>query len=108
VLLGWHRMGLTLDSVREYSWSRRVLEYLPLAGFVGLARRSAPAAAFFGMVLLATVIFPLGRVLDLTGYLLVIVPGLPVYWLLAASIPYLVPRRRTATSRAASTAASVR
>ncbi len=108
VPLGWHRMGLTLDSVREYSWSRRVLEYLPLAGFAGLARRSAPAAAFFGMVLLATVIFPLGRVLDLTGYLLVIVPGLPVYWLLAASIPYLVPRRRAATSPAASTAASVR
>jgi hypothetical protein len=107
VPLGWHRMGLTLDSVREYSWSRRVLEYLPLAGFVGLARRSAPAAAFFGMVLLAAVIFPLARVLDLTGYLLVIVPGLPVYWLLAASIPYLVPRPQ-ARSEAASTAASAR
>jgi hypothetical protein len=99
VPLSWHRMGVTLDSVREYSWSRRVLEYLPLAGFIGLARRSAPAAAFFGMVLLAAVIFPLARPIDLTTYLLAIVPGLPVYWLLAASIPFLVPRSRRAPQR---------
>ena len=98
VPLGWHRMGITLDSVREYSWSRRILEYLPLGGFVGLARRSARAAAFFGPVLLALVIFPLARPIDLTTYLLAIVPGLPVYWLLAASIPFLVPRAQTNVS----------
>src|SRR5581483_10283873 len=59
VPLGWHHMGLTLDSVREFTWSRRLLEYLPLAGLVGLARRSAPAAAFFGAGLVALVVFPL-------------------------------------------------
>jgi hypothetical protein len=96
--LGWHQMGVTSDSVREYSWSRRILEYLPLAGFVGLARRFAPAAAFFGVALLAVVIFPLARPIDLTTYLLAIVPGLPVYWLLAASIPYLVPHARPGVS----------
>ena len=105
---GWHRMGLTLDNIREYSWSRRVLEYLPIAGFVGLARRSAPAAAFFGAALVAVVILPAGRPLGITEYLLAIVPGLPVYWLLAASIHYALPRRRTATSPAASTAATGR
>jgi hypothetical protein len=98
VPLGWHRMGLLLDSVREYSWSRRILEYLPLGGLVGLARRSAPAAAFFGAALLATVVFPLARQINLTQYLLVIVPGLPVYWLLAASIPFLVPHARPRVS----------
>jgi hypothetical protein len=71
---------------------------LPLAGFVGLARRFAPAAAFFGVALLAVVIFPLARPIDLTTYLLAIVPGLPVYWLLAASIPYLVPHARPGVS----------
>jgi hypothetical protein len=101
VPLGWHRMGVTLDSVREYSWSRRILEYLPLGGFVGLARRSAPAAAFFGAALLAAVIFPLARQINLTQYLLVIVPGLPVYWLLAASIPFLVPHARRDVSPSA-------
>jgi hypothetical protein len=98
VPLGWHRMGITLDSVREYSWSRRILEYLPLGGFVGLARRWAPAAAFCGAAVLATVIFPLARQINLTQYLLVIVPGLPVYWLLAASIPFLVPHTRRSVS----------
>ena len=94
VAFGWHQMGQSLDSVREFSWSRRVLEYLPLAGVVGLSRRSAAAAAFFGVVLVALVILPLSRPLGLTGYLLAIVPGVPVYWLLTACIPFLVPRVR--------------
>jgi hypothetical protein len=106
VAFGWHQSGRTLDSVREFSWSRRLLEYLPLAGVVGLARRSAPAAAFFTVVLVAVVILPLSRPLDLTGYLLAIVPGVPVYWLLTASIPFLVPRPRAVRSPAASRAAS--
>src|SRR5437764_1014363 len=101
VAFGWHQMGQSLDSVREFSWSRRVLEYLPLAGVVGLSRRSAPAAAFFGVVLVALVILPLSRPLGLSGYLLAIVPGLPVYWLLTACIPFLVPRPGRLRSRAA-------
>ena len=108
VAFGWHQMGQSLDSVREFSWSRRVLEYLPLAGVVGLSRRSAPAAAFFGVVLVALVILPLSRPLGLTGYLLAIVPGVPVYWLLTACIPFLVPRPGRLRSRAASTVASGR
>jgi hypothetical protein len=100
VAFGWHQMGQSLDSVREFSWSRRLLEYLPLAGVVGLARRSGPAAAFFAVVLVAAVILPLSRPLDLTAYLLVIVPGMPAYWLLTASIPFLVPRPREAAGRA--------
>ena len=48
--------------MREFSWSRRLLEYLPLAGVVGLARRSGAAAAFFGEIgLVALVILPLSR-----------------------------------------------
>ena len=100
VAFGWHQMGQSLDSVREFSWSRRLLEYLPLAGVVGLARRSGPAAAFFGVVLVAAVILPLSRPLGLTDYLLVIVPGIPVYWLLTASIPFLVPRPRASEAQA--------
>lgn len=98
VPFGWHRMGLSLGGVREYSWSRRVLEYLPLAGLAGLARRSPRAAIFAGTLLVALVILPLARPLDLTGYLLAMVPGLPCYWLLAASIPFLVPHPRPSVS----------
>jgi len=100
VAFGWHQMGQTLDSVREFSWSRRLLEYLPLAGVVGLARRSQPAAAFFGVALVALVILPLSRPIGLTNYLLTIVPGVPVYWLLTASIPFLVPRLSSASGLA--------
>jgi hypothetical protein len=106
VAFGWHQMGQTLDSVREFSWSRRILEYLPLAGLVGIARRSAPAAGFFGVILVALVILPASRPIGLTNYLLAIVPGVPAYWLLTASIPFLVPRVSTARSPSASRAAS--
>jgi hypothetical protein len=106
IALGWHQSGKTTDSIREFSWSRRILEFLPLGGLVGLARRSAPAAAFFGTVLFVAVILPLSRPLDLNAYLTTIVPGLPAYWLLAASIPFLVPRLRPVTSRSGSTAAT--
>jgi hypothetical protein len=95
VAFGWHSMGITLGGVREFTWSRRLLEYLPLAGLVGVALRSGPAASFFGVLLLALVILPLAQTHDLTEYLLSIVPGLPVYMLLTASIGFLVPRSRT-------------
>ena len=106
VAFGWHQSGRTLDNVREFTWSRRILEYLPLAGLVALARRSGPAAAFFAVELLAVVILPLSRPLGLTEYLLAIVPGTAVYWLLTACIPFLVPRPRAVRSPAASTTAS--
>lgn len=97
--------GRTLNNVREFTWSRRVLQYLPLAGAFGLVRRSGPAGAFFTVALVALVILPLSRPLDLTGYLLAMVPGVPVYWLLAACIPFLVPmpHRQWATGRASQT-----
>jgi len=106
VPLGWHRMGLTLGQLREYTWSRRILEYLPLAGLVGVARRSAPAAASLGAMLVALVVLPLVRPPDvagaaqLTSYLLAMLPGLPVYLVLAASIGFLVPRHRPARAAA--------
>jgi uncharacterized membrane protein len=101
-------MGRSLDNVREFTWSRRVLEYLPLAGAVGLARKSAPAGAFFAVALVALVILPLSRPLTLTDYLLTIVPGVSTYWLLTACIPFLVPRPGRVRSPVASTAASGR
>ena len=39
---GWHTIGQNIDQFREFSWSRRVLEYLPLAG---LRRPGAPLTA---------------------------------------------------------------
>jgi hypothetical protein len=95
---GWHTMGWSLDHFREWSWSRRLLEYLPLAGLVGLAIRNPPAAGFFGWLLLTVIVFPLGRPLELLPLLLAMVPGLPAYAFLTASLVLLVPRRRPAVA----------
>jgi hypothetical protein len=92
---GWHTIGHSLDQFREYSWSRRLLEYLPLAGLIGLARRSPAACALFGWLLVTVIVFPLGRMLDLLPLLSTLVPGLPAYAFLTASIVFLVPHRRT-------------
>ncbi|MDX6503373.1 MAG: hypothetical protein QOE29_498, partial [Gaiellaceae bacterium] len=36
--LDWHRYGQTISDLREVFWSRRLLEFIPLAGFLGAAR----------------------------------------------------------------------
>ena len=97
---GWHTIGTNIDQFREFSWSRRVIEYLPLAGLFGLARRSGVAATFFGWVFVTAIVFTLGRPLDLLPLLGALVPGLPVYALLTASIVFLVPRVSAAAARA--------
>jgi hypothetical protein len=96
----WHGIGVGLDQFREFSWSRRVLEYLPLAGLIGLARRSTSGAVFFGWLLATVIVVPLGRPLDLLSLLGAIVPGLPVYALLTASIVFLVPGVSAAAAHA--------
>jgi hypothetical protein len=95
---GWHETGVNLDQLREFSWSRRLLEYLPLAGLFGLARKSAPAAAFFGWLLVTAIIVPFGRQANLLALLESIVPALAVYALLTASIVFLVPHRKRAAA----------
>ena len=90
--------GRNLDQFREYSWSRRVLEYLPLAGFVGLAIRHRPAAAFFGWLLLTAIRLPVRPRADARPADAAFVPGYATYALLTASIVLLVPSRRPATA----------
>ena len=55
---------------------------------------------FFGWVFVTVIVFTLGRPLDLLPLLGALVPGLPVYALLTASIVFLVPRVSAAAARA--------
>jgi hypothetical protein len=98
--LGHHGIGKSLDLFREYSWSRRLLEYLPLAGLVGVARRSWPAFAFLGWLFVSVICVTLTRQLPILPLTLALIPALPVYALLTASIVFLVPRPRTAPATA--------
>lgn len=89
--IAFHPLETTLADVREFSWSLRLLEYLPLAGLIGYAKRFPAAAVLLGWLFLFLVVLSPHRGEGVTPYLIAIRPGLPVYALLAAGIPLLVP-----------------
>ena len=90
----WDAFTAHMTGLREYVWSNRVLQWLPLAGVIGAARGSLPVAAllagWFGGFA-----FVYGASPNLTtedgSYLLAFVPALPAFGLLVASLPLLVP-----------------
>ena len=79
---------------REYFWSARLLEYLPVAGAIAVARRSVPKAAFFAVWLLAFFVVkgssPAVNVESASIWRL-LMPAWPAYFFLVVSIPLLVP-----------------
>jgi hypothetical protein len=92
--VSWDAFSANMAGLREYLWSNRVLQWLPIAGAVGLGRRSIPVAAlvggWFGAFALAEGASPNLPVGD-GSFLAAFVPALPAYALLAAAIPLLVP-----------------
>ena len=94
VHVDWGMLGQNLDILREFFWSVRPLEYLPIAGAIALAFRSLPKGAF-----LATWFFAYffikgssihARVED-GSFFRLMMPAFPAYLLLAASVPLLAP-----------------
>jgi hypothetical protein len=83
-----------LAGLREYFWSQRVLQWLPLAGAIAIGRRSVPLAilvgGWFGAFLL-TRATRAGVGFDDGELFRVLLPALPAYVLLAAALPLLVP-----------------
>jgi hypothetical protein len=90
----WDTLRANEDGIREFFWSVRVLEWLPIAGLLAVARRSVPAAGMLGTWLGAFLAFRATDP-DLTigaGTLLpALLPVLPAYLLLTAAIPLLAP-----------------
>ena len=92
--LDWGNLHDNASNLREYFWSARLLEWAPLAGVVGAARRSPPAAgllaAWFGAFLVVKGTTPLSTVA--TGsFFRFMMPGFPAYFLLVVSTFLLVP-----------------
>ncbi|MBA3383714.1 MAG: hypothetical protein H0T20_03560 [Actinobacteria bacterium] len=79
---------------REYFWSARLLEFIPVAGVIAVARRSIPKAAFFAVWLAAFFVVkgssPAVSVETATIWRL-LMPAWPAYFFLAVSLPLLVP-----------------
>src|SRR5581483_1837072 len=90
----WGNLGHNLDLIREYFWSNRLVEWLPIAGAVGALRRSAPKAAMLAVWLAAYVVVKgTNRVssVDTASFLRLLAPAWPAYLLLALSVVALVP-----------------
>jgi hypothetical protein len=83
-----------MAGLREYFWSHRVLQWIPVAGVVAVARRSPPAALALGAWLGGYVVFRAAQVgvgVEDGELFRALLPALPAYGLLLASLPLLVP-----------------
>jgi hypothetical protein len=92
--LHWDRFSNNLDLLREHFWSGRVIQWLVLAGLIGLARRSRPAAVLAGgwFLTFAFVKGSYGGASFEDGSLFrIMMPTYPAFVLLLASLPLLLP-----------------
>jgi hypothetical protein len=90
----WGNLHDNFLGVQEFFWSVRVLQWLPVAGVIGVARRSIPLALLLGIWFGAYLVALGGDPENTIGggtFLIVLVPALPAYLLLAAAIPLLAP-----------------
>jgi hypothetical protein len=92
--LDWGHLSDNMAQLEEFFWSKRLIEWLPIAGFVGLARVSWTKAAFVGGWLAAFLFVkgssPSANVQDGTFFRL-LMPAWPAYLLCVAALPLLVP-----------------
>ena len=94
VSLDWRHLGQNLDAMREFFWSNRLIEWLPIAGAIGAFRRSAPKAALLVGWLAAYVIVKgtaLTASVDSGSFWRLLAPAWPAYLLLALSTVALIP-----------------
>ena len=88
----------SMTGLREYFWSQRLLQWLPLAGVIAVARRSPPLALLLGAWLGSVLVLRVARTgVGFEGGELfrALLPGLPALVLLAAALPLLVPTLAT-------------
>ena len=90
----WDQFTTNMAGLREFFWSQRLLQWLPLAGTIAVARRSIPLALLLGGWMISFgVVLGSQPVAALAGGAIfrVLLPALPAYIVLVAAIPLLVP-----------------
>jgi hypothetical protein len=99
VKFDWHRLNLNLLAIREHFWSLRIVEWLVIAGLIGLARRSLTAflvvGGWFAAFVVTKATYPQASVDDASVFR-VMMPSYPAFILLLASLVYLFPGRHRA------------
>ncbi len=91
--VSWHTLQHNLDGFREFTWSRRLVEWAVVAGLVGLFRRSVPAAVLIGGWLASYLLIKGTTVANVYGgsFFRYMAPAIPAAFLLVLSIPFLIP-----------------
>jgi hypothetical protein len=83
-----------LDQLREFFWSARLLEFIPIAGTIALLRRSLPVALLVGVwfwaFLLVKGTYGFATV-ESGSFFRFLMPAFPAYVLLGAGLLLLVP-----------------
>ena len=90
----WDQFTTNMAGLREFFWSQRLLEWLPLAGTIAVARRSVPLALLLGGWMISFgIVLGSQPEAGLAGGALfrILLPALPAYVLLVAAIPLLFP-----------------
>ncbi|MFL5955247.1 MAG: hypothetical protein ACJ76I_14185 [Gaiellaceae bacterium] len=87
----WSELSISLSRIREVGWSVRVVEYVPLAGLVGVAVRRPRTVVPVLAAFVATAVWPLAHDRGMTKNTVAAVPGLPLYAVLAGCLVLLVP-----------------
>ncbi len=99
VQFDWHKLNVNLRAIQEHFWSLRVVEWLVIAGLIGLARRSFTATLVVGGWFAAFVVTKgtYGQAsVDDASVFRVMMPSYPAFILLLASLVYLFPGRHRA------------
>jgi hypothetical protein len=92
--LSWTQLKDNLNNVREFFWSPRLAEWVPIAGAIAIGRRSIAKAAFLG-TWFGTFFFVKGAspLVSIQGgtFLRIFMPGFPPFWIFFAALPLLLP-----------------
>jgi len=97
VSFDWHWFQVEqLDSLRDHFWSARVLEWLAIAGMLGLLRKSRPAGLLFGGWMFANIFVKWGAqshggTIDNSNILRMSIFTIPAALMLIAGTLFLFP-----------------
>ena len=89
----WGTFQGSMANIREFFWSNRMLQWLPVAGAIGMFRLLRPAAALAGGWIAVAAVIGVATPMSFDGgrFFIDLVPAWPAYALLVAAIPALVP-----------------
>jgi hypothetical protein len=94
VNIDWGQLRQNELGIREYFWSVRLLEWLPIAGTIALARRSLTAGMIGGGWLICYIVIKGSSSyasVDSGSFFRFMIPAFPAFVVLAASLLLLVP-----------------